>query len=406
MGPLLEVGTGFHLELSGRENVYLNGAILGMRRAEIHRRFDEIVEFAGVEKFLDMPIKRYASGMMLRLAFSVAAHLEPDIVVVDEVLAVGDAEFQRRCLGKMSEFGREGRTVLFVSHDLGAIARICPRALWLEEGRIVHDGPAERSIELYLAARAERASYVELPPTPTRTSNSCRSAFASQEEHSSRHRAGTDLAVRARFRVSGPMRGLDVKIYLVTPRGVRVLDENLSDRDPESNVGEREGEWEAEARSSCSRRRRVRRRGRAAVAVPRVRRPRGAQLPRRPHARRHTGVGRANAAPAAGCRVDTPAALLVGRAASGDEEVHRQRHRGRSRGARPGGRGRARPRSGARSSAQSERRTRPAPNASGTRVRRRSSSRRQRRPRHDATPVLDDLDVVPAPKRAFSSGPV
>jgi ABC-type polysaccharide/polyol phosphate transport system ATPase subunit len=166
VGVLLEVGTGFHPELTGRENVFLNGAVLGMRRAEIRRRFDEIVTFAGVEKFLETPIKRYSSGMYLRLAFSVAAHLEPDIVVVDEVLAVGDAEFQRKCLGKMSEFAREGRAVLFVSHDLGAVARICPRAIWLEHGVVKHDGPANHSIELYLDARGERASYVELPFDP------------------------------------------------------------------------------------------------------------------------------------------------------------------------------------------------------------------------------------------------
>ena len=199
------------------------------------------------------------------------------------------------------------------------------------------------------------------------------------------------------------MRGLDVKIYLVTPRGVRVLDENLSDRDPGRTSGSGKASGRRRFRSSCSRRRRVRRRGRAAVAVPRVRRPRGAQLPRRPHARRHTGVGRANAAPAAGCRVDTPAALLVGRAASGDEEVHRQRP-GRSRGARPGGRGRARPRSGARraapraSAGRARRRMRPERACGGARAASPSS-------RHDATPVLDDLDVVPAPKRPSARAP-
>src|SRR5947209_4595007 len=121
VGSLLEVGTGFHPELTGRDNVFLNGAILGMKRSQIRERFDDIVEFAGVERFIDTPVKRYSSGMYLRLAFAVAAHVEPDIVAVDEVLAVGDAEFQRRCLGKMSEFAREGRTVFFVSHDLGAI---------------------------------------------------------------------------------------------------------------------------------------------------------------------------------------------------------------------------------------------------------------------------------------------
>ena len=158
VGSLLEVGTGFHPELTGRDNIFLNGGVLGMRRSEIRKRFDDIVEFAGVQQFLETPVKRYSSGMYLRLAFAVAAHVEPDIVAVDEVLAVGDAEFQRRCLGKMSEFARQGRTVLFVSHDLGAIAQMCQRAIWLDGGRIHHDGAAGRTIELYLAARGREAS--------------------------------------------------------------------------------------------------------------------------------------------------------------------------------------------------------------------------------------------------------
>src|SRR5213082_392195 len=144
VGSLLEVGTGFHTELTGRENIFLNGAILCMRRSEIVRKFDEIVEFAGVEKFLDTPVKRYSSGMTVRLAFSVAAHLEPEILLVDEVLAVGDAEFQKRCLGKMESFGQSGRTVLFVSHSMPTIARLCPRLILLDGGRLVEDGPAEQ----------------------------------------------------------------------------------------------------------------------------------------------------------------------------------------------------------------------------------------------------------------------
>ena len=246
VGPLLEVGTGFHLELSGRENIYLNGAILGMTRTDIRRRFDEIVAFAGVEEFLDMPVKRYSSGMFLRLAFSVAAHVEPDIVVVDEVLAVGDAEFQRRCLGKMSEFGREGRTVLFVSHDLGAIARICPRAIWLEDGRILHDGPASRSIEMYLDVRAERASYVELPPQANQAVQLLSVGISGPDGAVlDTVRRDEPFAIRSRFRVQEPIRGLDVKMYLVTAKGVRVLDENLSDRHPDSRLGETKGDWEA-----------------------------------------------------------------------------------------------------------------------------------------------------------------
>src|SRR5581483_6288276 len=143
------------------ENVYLNGAILGMRRREIQRRFEEIVAFAGVERFLDTPLKRYSSGMYLRLAFAVAAHVDPDIVIVDEVLAVGDVQFREKCMGRMSQLGREGRTVVFVSHDLGAVTRLCPRTIWLEQGRVREDGPSAGVIERYIEAAAPRASRVE-----------------------------------------------------------------------------------------------------------------------------------------------------------------------------------------------------------------------------------------------------
>lgn len=151
IASLLEVGTGFHPELTGRENIYLNGAILGMSRAEVSRKFDEIVDFSGVEKFIDTPVKRYSSGMYVRLAFAVAAHLEPEILVVDEVLAVGDAEFQKRCLGKMSDVANEGRTVLFVSHNMPAISRLCSRAMRFEKGSIVEMGEANDVIANYLA---------------------------------------------------------------------------------------------------------------------------------------------------------------------------------------------------------------------------------------------------------------
>jgi homopolymeric O-antigen transport system ATP-binding protein len=142
VGALLEVGTGFHPELTGRENVFMNGAILGMRRNEIREKFDEIVSFAGVENFLDTPVKRYSSGMYVRLAFAVAAHLEAQILLVDEVLAVGDAEFQKKCLGKMHDVSEAGKTVIFISHAMHAIARLCPRAIWLHNGTLIADGPA------------------------------------------------------------------------------------------------------------------------------------------------------------------------------------------------------------------------------------------------------------------------
>ncbi|NPV76145.1 MAG: ABC transporter ATP-binding protein [Anaerolineae bacterium] len=151
VGSLLEVGTGFHPELTGRENIYLNGAILGMKRTEIDRKFDEIVDFSEVEKFIDTPVKRYSSGMYLRLAFAVAAHLEPEILVVDEVLAVGDAEFQRKCLGKMSDVAQQGRTVLFVSHNMSAILRLTEETLVIEKGRVVMRAPSAQAVDYYLS---------------------------------------------------------------------------------------------------------------------------------------------------------------------------------------------------------------------------------------------------------------
>jgi lipopolysaccharide transport system ATP-binding protein len=158
VGSLLEVGTGFHPELTGRENIYLNGAILGMKRREIQQKLPEIVEFSGVSQFLDTPVKRYSSGMYVRLAFSVAAHFEPEILLVDEVLAVGDAEFQARCLGRMEDFGDTGRTVLFVSHNMQAVSQLCDRALLLEDGRVVRDVPSEEIVAHYLQTSAGAGS--------------------------------------------------------------------------------------------------------------------------------------------------------------------------------------------------------------------------------------------------------
>lgn len=151
VGSLLEVGTGFHPELTGRDNIYLNGAILGMKRAEIDRKFDEIVEFSGVSQFIDTPVKRYSSGMGVRLAFAVAAHLEPEILIVDEVLAVGDVRFQKKCMTKMDSVAGEGRTVLFVSHNMGAIGQLCSRALLLNQGRLVCSGATADIIQAYLS---------------------------------------------------------------------------------------------------------------------------------------------------------------------------------------------------------------------------------------------------------------
>jgi lipopolysaccharide transport system ATP-binding protein len=158
VGSLLEVGTGFHPELTGRENIFLNGAILGMKRAEIARKFDDIVAFAELERFIDTAVKHYSSGMYMRLAFAVAAHLEPEILLVDEVLAVGDSRFQRKCLNKMQTVGQEGRTVLFVSHNMPAVTRLCERVILLDGGRVVHDGPARGVVGLYMSSESGTAA--------------------------------------------------------------------------------------------------------------------------------------------------------------------------------------------------------------------------------------------------------
>jgi homopolymeric O-antigen transport system ATP-binding protein len=171
VGSLLEVGTGFHPELTGRENIFLNGAILGMKRSEIARKFEEIVAFAEVERFVDTPVKHYSSGMYLRLAFAVAAQLEPDILLIDEVLAVGDASFQRKCLKKMEDVGQQGRTVLFISHNITAITRLCGRAILLDEGRIVRDGPTHEVSSMYLRSDVGTTAAREWLDPATRPGN-------------------------------------------------------------------------------------------------------------------------------------------------------------------------------------------------------------------------------------------
>jgi ABC-2 type transport system ATP-binding protein/lipopolysaccharide transport system ATP-binding protein len=228
---LLEVGTGFHPELTGRENIFLNAAVLGMSRAKTLSRFEEIVDFAGTERFLDTPVKRYSSGMYLRLAFAVAAHLEPDILIVDEVLAVGDAEFQRKCLTRMSAAEDEGRTVVFVSHDLNTLSRLCSRTLWLDGGRIRDDGPTEQVVRDYLAAglRRDAAEVHHFRPAtgPVRlvdvrvvspTNNPGAALFREDTT-----RIVVDLDVREE------QPGLDVAVHVSNSRGARVLDELLSD---------------------------------------------------------------------------------------------------------------------------------------------------------------------------------
>ena len=166
IGSLLEVGTGFHPELTGRENVFLNGAILGMRRWEIEKKFDEIVDFSGVEKYIDTPVKRYSSGMRVRLGFAVAAHLDPEILIVDEVLAVGDAAFQKKCIGKMSDVAGEGRTVLFVSHNMGSVLNLCPKVILLENGKLIKYGNSNSIVEEYLSNSFNGVSSNDLSKAP------------------------------------------------------------------------------------------------------------------------------------------------------------------------------------------------------------------------------------------------
>ena len=165
VASLLEVGTGFHPEMTGRENIYMNGAILGMRKKEIDRKLDEIIDFSGVERYIDTPVKRYSSGMYVRLAFAVAAHLEPEILIVDEVLAVGDAEFQKKCLGKMQSVSNQGRTVLFVSHNMSAIQSLCPRSILLKSGELVKDGPTDQIIQHYLGNELTTSNEIQFTQT-------------------------------------------------------------------------------------------------------------------------------------------------------------------------------------------------------------------------------------------------
>jgi ABC-2 type transport system ATP-binding protein/lipopolysaccharide transport system ATP-binding protein len=233
VGSLLEVGTGFHPELTGRENVYLNGAILGMNRRETTRQFDDIAEFAGVQRFLDTPVKRYSSGMYLRLAFAVAAHLDAEIMVVDEVLAVGDAEFQRKCLGKMSSLEREGRTVLFVSHNLDAIMRLCRTTAWLEQGELKAYGPTPQVVAAYLTATSNPSASREFPDRPDDPVALRRVVLLDADGNStSLLPRGRPFAVEVTFVVHQPLPTLDLTVFVANLRGVRVLDEAWSDVQP------------------------------------------------------------------------------------------------------------------------------------------------------------------------------
>ncbi len=205
VASLLEVGTGFHRELTGRENIFLNGAILGMTQREIRKKFDEIVAFAQVEKFVDTPVKQFSSGMYMRLAFAVAAHLEPEILIVDEVLAVGDADFQKKCLGKMDEVSRrDGRTVLLVSHNLAAVAALTHRALVLDSGRVVADGPTQDAISTYISKGGSSTAYRRAPDQPTDAPHISRAEVITSDENGI-HQFGEPLEVKLWVKHHRPM---------------------------------------------------------------------------------------------------------------------------------------------------------------------------------------------------------
>jgi lipopolysaccharide transport system ATP-binding protein len=227
VGSLLEVGTGFHPELTGRENIYLNGAILGMKRSYIESRFEEIVAFAEVERFLDTPVKRYSTGMHMRLAFAVAAHLEPEILLVDEVLAVGDAAFQAKCLGKMGDVAREGRTVLFVSHNLGSMANLCSRALMLVQGRKHAEGPVGEVIGRYIAmGRVTRGERVWSQPHEAPGNEKVRLhavRVVSGGEATADVDIQEDVAVEIEFWNLQPGSRLSTSLHLLDRMGVVVL---------------------------------------------------------------------------------------------------------------------------------------------------------------------------------------
>jgi lipopolysaccharide transport system ATP-binding protein len=218
VGSLLEVGTGFHPELTGRENVFMSGAVLGMRRAEIIRKFDEIVDFAGVEQFLDTPVKRYSSGMQVRLGFAVAAHLEPEILVVDEVLAVGDAEFQRKSVGKLESVAQSGRTVLFVSHNLAAVEVLCSSGILLDKGQVVTSGPVAGVVESYLSrSRGLDAAFL-INPANRRGSGELRITSI----HAS-IRTGAPSELRLQYQAQIPVRRVSISVGFFTVRGEGAL---------------------------------------------------------------------------------------------------------------------------------------------------------------------------------------
>jgi lipopolysaccharide transport system ATP-binding protein len=231
VGSLLEVGTGFHPELTGRENIYLNGAILGMTRTEIQQKFDEIVEFAEIDQFIDTPVKRYSSGMYMRLAFAIAAHLEPEILIVDEVLAVGDHAFQQKCLGRMSDVAKEGRTVLFVSHNMACIERLCHSAILLEEGRVKVFGKIPEVIQTYLKNTVASVLSWEPSSTPTKNAYFRKVYLANEKEEQVEHvTTASSLSIIMEYVVQNRCRSLQISVDLLDSNGDLIFASNPQDK--------------------------------------------------------------------------------------------------------------------------------------------------------------------------------
>ena len=233
VGALLEIGTGFHPELTGRENVFLNGAILGMTRAEIRRKFDEIVAFAEIEKFLDTPVKRYSSGMYVRLAFAVAAHLDPEILLIDEVLAVGDAEFQRKCLTKMEDIAaKEGRTVIFVSHDLDAVCHLCSRCLLLRHGELEKSGETAEVVATYLGGEHHETSIVKFPSTPSQAEFRSAGLYGPNGQPTASFDITAPVELKCSVRVRDRVDGLQLSFSVLNFKRERIFYSSVSMANP------------------------------------------------------------------------------------------------------------------------------------------------------------------------------
>lgn len=223
IASLLEVGTGFHPELTGRENIYFNGSLLGMKRKEIENTFDEIVNFSGVEKFLDTPLKHFSSGMQLRLAFSVAAFLEPEILVIDEVLAVGDAEFQKKCLGKMEDVSKSGRTILFVSHNIGAVAQLCKKSILLKQGCLTNVGNSSEIIRLYLADSLSKEQIFSRETSPNEVYFSYSSAINVDGEPTTSFIENEEISLRFKIKINKPVKDVVLAVALLDKHKKRVF---------------------------------------------------------------------------------------------------------------------------------------------------------------------------------------